>query len=362
MSDVESAPARRVLLHIGAPKSGTTSVQDRLHRNAAELAGHGVLVPRAPADAGAASLAFRAALDLTGVRLGRGRAYADGWWPRLVEALAAHDGVSVVSDEAFVRADDAAASRAVADLRATGARIEVVYTARDLGRQLVSSWLEGLKHGGTEPFAAYLATARAGGLKPMRAYDLPTVLGRWTAAAGDPARVHLVTVPPEAGDRSLLWSRFLAVADVDPAWTPADAVRANGAVGLPEAQFLRALNQRLGPHARRGGRCHAAVQDVVARGLADRPSARVRLDPAHAGWVGDLTDTWVAWVRGAGIDVVGDLADLAPAPTGVGDWVDPDVPVPECLGAADAALRAVRAARAARAGPAGRQSGRSPSA
>ncbi|QCW49240.1 hypothetical protein FE634_00285 [Nocardioides dongxiaopingii] len=340
--------AGRVVLHVGAPKSGTTYLQSRLHRNAASLAAHGVLVPRADAADGPASLAFRAALDLTGVRLGRGRGYTDGWWDRLVAVVGDHvatGGPAVVSDEAFVRADAAAVARALADLRGTGATLEVVYTARDLARQLVSGWLEGLKHGGTRTFGAYLEAARDGELGAVRAYDVAAVLGRWAEALGDAGRVHLVTVPPEGGDRSLLWTRFLGVAGLDPAWAPVEAARSNDAVGLPEAQFLRVLNERLGAAASRGGRLHAVVQDVVREGLAERGSPRVRLDPRHAGWVEERTSDWLAWARGSGVDVVGDLDDLRPAPVDPATWEDPDRTVPAALDAADAALAAVRAAR-----------------
>ena len=38
--------AERVVLHIGAMKSGTTYIQDRLNANAEALARHGILVPR----------------------------------------------------------------------------------------------------------------------------------------------------------------------------------------------------------------------------------------------------------------------------------------------------------------------------
>ncbi|GAA5140265.1 hypothetical protein GCM10023340_00110 [Nocardioides marinquilinus] len=345
---------RRVVLHVGAPKSGTTHLQSRLNRNADALAAHGVLVPRAPADDGPASLAFRAALDLTGVRLGRPRRYTDGWWPRLVEAVTTHDGTSVVSDEALVRCTDATAARAVRDLAAGGAEVHVVYTARDLARQLVSGWLEGLKHGQSLTYGDYLARARDGGLKPLRTYDLPTVLARWAGVLGHPERVHLVTVPPAGADRDLLWQRFTAAAGLDPAWAPRPARRSNDAVGLPEAQFLRALNERLGDDARRGGRWHATVRDVVVgRGLAGRDSPRVRLDPAHHGWVAALTATWLAQVRASGVDVVGDLADLEPVRTDAADWVDPDRVVPAAVGAADAALGALAALAAPSGEPVG---------
>ncbi len=337
---------RRVVLHIGAPKSGTTYVQSRLHRNAAELAEHGVLVPRARPGEGPASLGFRAALDLTGVRMGRGRAYSDGYWPRLVDLVAEHPGVSVVSDEAFVRADDAAARRAVAELGAAGAEVDVVYTARDLARQLVSGWLEGLKHGRSQPFAAYLDAARSDLLKAMRAYELPPVLGRWRDAlaegVGERGRLHLVTVPPEGADRSLLWTRFLDPAGIDPAWTPAPAARANAAVGLAEAQLLRLLNERLGDDARRGRRLHGVVRDVVVgQGWAGDDATRVRLDPGHADWVAQRTTAWTDWVRHSGVRVVGDLADLVPAPVDPAAWTDPDEPRPGVAAGVEAAHAAV---------------------
>ncbi|WP_148613992.1 hypothetical protein [Nocardioides rubriscoriae] len=340
----------RVVLHVGAPKSGTTYVQSRMQRNHDTLLAHGVLVPQGSSEDGPATLMFRAALDLTGIRLHRGRAYTDGRWDRLVEATRAHPGTTWISDEAFVRADDAAAARAVRELGGDGAaEVHVVYTARDLGRALVSAWLENLKHGGSEPFAKFLERARTGGLKVLRGFALDTVLGRWAGAVGDPARVHLVTLPPEGGDRTLLWTRFLAVARVDAAWAPLEAVRTNDSVGLAEAQFLRALNERLGGAARRGGPLHAAVRDVVvSRGLSPRSattSAKVRLDPRHEPWVGALTERWTAWVRASGIDVVGDLAELATVPLDPAAWADPDVVVPDALAAADAALDAVRRAR-----------------
>ena len=55
---------RRVYLHIGAPKTGTTYVQDRLSRNSRMLAQHGVHFPgRAPLTS-PGMFHFRAALDL----------------------------------------------------------------------------------------------------------------------------------------------------------------------------------------------------------------------------------------------------------------------------------------------------------
>lgn len=329
---------RRVLLHIGAPKSGTTYVQSRLNRNAATLAEHGVLVPLGESGDRPQQLVFRAALDLTGIRLNHGREFADGYWQRLVDTVGAHHGTAVLSHEAFVRADEAAVARAVAEL-GEGAELHVVYTARDLARSLVSGWLEGLKHGGTDSLEAHLTRARDDELPLRTAFDVPTLLGRWLAHL--PAeRVHVVTLPPTGGDRSLLWSRFLTVGGLDLAWTPREARAANESVGVAEAQVLLALNVALGGRNERGRSLHPLVRDVVAGALAGRGTPRIELPPAHHGWVADDAAATCTWLDASGVDVVGDLDDLRPPAVDAETWVDPALPHPGVAEAAAAALAA----------------------
>ena len=56
--------------------------------------------------------------------------------------------------------------------------------------------------------------------------------------------------------------------------------------------------------------------------LAQRPDmTKVTLPPAAFPWAEDVTDEWIEWVRGSGIDVIGDVEDLRPVPpppTGAG--------------------------------------------
>ena len=202
---------RRVFLHIGAPKTGTTALQTRLQGNAASLLERGVLVPMGEQGSGKrpAGLVLRAALELTGVTLGQRPEALVGEWDRLVEQVTATPyETTIISHEAFVRCDAATAATAVRDLGA-GAEAHVVYTARDLGRQLVSGWLEGLKNGGDDDLATHLARARSGDLPLRHAFDIPQVLGRWLDHV--PAeRIHLLTVPPPGGDRDLLCLRSIA--------------------------------------------------------------------------------------------------------------------------------------------------------
>jgi len=331
----------RVVLHVGTPKSGTTYLQSRLVANVAALAEHDVHVPVAPPAQGRDTYAFRAALDLTGVRMGRGPGYSAGWWDRLVTDAAAGSGTWLVSHESFSRCEPEHAARAVEELGRGGAEVSVVVTARDLGRTLVSGWVEGVKHGSTLRLAEYLERARDGDLPILAQLDLARLAEVWTGVL-PPDRVHVVTAASDGGERDLLWTRFLAACGVDPAWAPEDARRANDALGLPETQVLLALNRELGQAARRGSRFHDLLRGtVVGRGLAGRDSERVRLDPAHVAWVTRVSRDWVGAVVAAGVVVTGDLDDLRPAPVDAGSWVDPDVPHPDVAVAAAAALKAV---------------------
>ena len=340
---------RRVFLHIGAPKTGTTALQTRLQRNAATLSEHGVLVPMGEQGSGRrpAGLVLRAALELTGATLGQRPETLVGEWRRLVEQVTASPyETTIISHEAFVRCDAESAARAVRDL-GVGAEVHVVYTARDLGRQLVSGWLEGLKNGGDDDLTTHLARARSGDLPLRNAFDIPQVLGRWLDHV--PAeRIHLVTVPPPGGDRDLLWRRFADLVGLEDAWAPQAAGRTNESVGVPEAQVLLALNRALEGSSRRGRPHHKLVRRHVARVLVGRDSPRVEAPPRDADWLSAQVDEWISWTAGSGVDVVGDLDELRPEPTDPRTWTDPDVPHP---GLTEAAVEALASVVAEVAGP-----------
>ncbi|WP_323791104.1 hypothetical protein [Nocardioides sp.] len=331
--------SRRVHLHIGAPKTGTTAIQTRLQRNAANLARHGVLVPRGTG-ARPAGLAFRASLELMGMVMGQDPALIEGSWDELVGQVHGHDGPVVISHEGFVRCDEDAVARVVEAL-GHEAELHVIYSARALGRQLVSGWLEGLKNGGTTDLATHFDRARTGELWLQASFDVPAVLGRWLTHL--PAeRVHLVTVAPPGGDRSALWRRFGSLTGIDDSWVPTQPSRINESFGIPEAQVLLALNRLLDGSNRRGGPHQRVVRrTVVGQGLAGRDSPRPGVPPSETEWLDAEIERWIAWVLASGVDVVGDLAELRSDPVPVADWVDPDVPHPATTEAALAALTAL---------------------
>src|SRR3954452_21363946 len=79
--------SRRVYVHVGAPKTGTTYLQDRLARNARSLAQHDVHVPTGSSFVIPATFHFRAALDLLGQDWGGPPGHAAGSWETMVKRI-----------------------------------------------------------------------------------------------------------------------------------------------------------------------------------------------------------------------------------------------------------------------------------
>ena len=313
-----------VYLHIGAPKTGTTYLQDRLSRNAASLADHDVHFPGRSALVSPGLFHFRAALDLLGQDWGGAPGHAEGSWEALVRRVRRKSGTVVISHEILAPAAPDHVARAMADL---GPDVHVVYTARDLGRQVPAAWQESIKQGRRWRYSSFVRRMERGKTWFSRAFDLPTVLGRWGAHV-PPEHVHLVTVPPSESARpgDDLWHRFCRVVGIDPAWAPEQSDRANVSLGVAEAAVLRRLNKQLDRMARRESAYDGLIRSMLAEDVLARGSSpRITLPPTAFEWVDRTTSTWIEYIEQSGIDVVGDVEELRPAkPDPEGSWRDPD--------------------------------------
>ncbi len=320
-----SAP-RRVFLHVGAPKTGTTYLQDRLSLNARSLARHGVHVPTGSRLVSPALFQFRAAIDLLDQDWGGAPGHADGAWDALVKKVRTIDGTVLVSHETLAPARAEAVARAKRDLSAGGAELHVVYTVRDLGRQVPAAWQESIKQGRTWGYATFVKKFRRRSVWFAHAFDLPAVLGRW-AEGLPPERVHLVTVPPSGTPGDLLWTRFCQVTGVDPAWAPRPSDRRNASMGSAETEVVRTLNEALDRKVRRGADYDYLIRNLLAEDslvTGSTTSPPVRMPPSLLPWAQEETARWRTWVQASGIDVVGDLDELEPRPVAEEDWTDPD--------------------------------------
>ena len=134
-----SRMSRVVYLHVGAPKTGTTYLQDRLALNKAALARHGVHYPLQ-----LHASQFRPALDLLEMPWGGLQVDVDGEWDAPDAPGPPAQRHRVVSHEILAAAKPQQVRRAMAGLE--GSEVHLVYSARDLARQIPAEWQEGIKH------------------------------------------------------------------------------------------------------------------------------------------------------------------------------------------------------------------------
>ncbi|GAB3865764.1 hypothetical protein GCM10028801_36770 [Nocardioides maradonensis] len=303
--------ARRVVLHVGTMKSGTSYVQAALFAQHARLAEAGVLVPgRRWSDQS------DAVHDL--VSSGPGDR-----WAALTASVAEHPGDAVISMEYLGPIREATADRV---LEAFGAeRVEVVITARDLNRTLVSMWQETIQNGRSWTWVDYRADAEAaapgsGGVPPeatragrsfWRQQHLARIVDAWVRRVGAD-RVTLVTLPHPGAPAGVLAERF-----VDATSLPLDpslpVPRRNESLGLASTLVLRDLNAALdadglGFPAGQRLRKFLIAKKTLSALAGDEP----RLGLAVDDWVRAQTEATVARVRASGVRVAGDLADLTP--------------------------------------------------
>ena len=321
--------AKRVYVHVGAPKTGTTYLQDRLALNAASLRRHGYRYPT-----GTHADMFLPALNLLDRPWGGMRPQAEGEWDALVRRAWRARGTVVISHEILAGAKPAEASRALRDL--SFADVHVVYSARDVARQVAAEWQEQLKHQRKVSFRTFLEQIREATDQRRatrwfwRVQGLPGVLERWGNGLA-PDHVHLVTVPRPGGPPEQLWQRFCTALGIDPAWAPREGARRNPSIGTAESTLLRRVNARLKEAGLPSEQYRALVRQlVVHETLAARPDMTpVTLPPDAYDWAEEVAQGWVDWAKGAGVDVVGDLDELRPVrPPAGSEWHDPDRPRP----------------------------------
>ena len=303
----------RVFVHIGAPKTGTTYLQQVLNKNRQALRKVGVLYPRVAGDAHHTAL-----WDLRG--LAERRDFGQdirGHWAKAVRAAAEWDGpTTVLSSELFVYADAKLAARVLAAF--PGSEVHVIYTARDLVRQVPAVWQERIKNRQTLPYDQFLADvtgkAETGMAKTFwNAQGAPAALQRWSQGL-DRRLVHVVTAPPSGAAPEELWYRFARVIGVDGRDFAANVPAVNTSLSVTAAELLRRFNLRHGEHM-----SILRYRKLVRRGLLDilteavPDESRLSLSEADRHALIVSAEQSVAALQRAGYDLSGSWDDLIPS-------------------------------------------------
>jgi hypothetical protein len=334
---------RRVVLHIGEPKTGTTFLQQVLWRNRAELSAQGVvLAGHHPQDH------YRATQDLHGAPINPSDP-AGSWtgeWDILAGQAKLAPSVAVISHELFSAADARAVQRAVTSLQPS--EVHVALTVRDMATLLPAEWQETVKHRNARRYEDWLSdvidtesvSADRRRYWFWRVHDTAAILELWSRYV-PPERVHVITAAPRSADPGLLWRRFAGVLGVDPAAADLSRARANASLGLPEIEFLRRMNEALAADIPDWYYMWRVKEGVAHEALAARSAGeRVILPPDRLDWAREYADGLIAGLKGASYDLVGDLEELRPSGPGRGSVNPADQPTELVL---DAAVQAVAA-------------------
>jgi hypothetical protein len=319
---------RKVILHVGAPKTGTSYVQDLLFSHREALAAEGVLYPADRFDAH-----FLAALDLMELQWGGLEKQAVGAWDRLAEQVRGWDGTVIISHEILATATPAQVKRAFESF-GDGVDVHVLLSARDLVRQIPAEWQENVKHRRVVGYRDFLDKitdpSRRGTLASWfwGVQEVPDILERWGALL-PPEQVHVVTVPPPGAPRGLLWERFASVFGIDAEKYAKPTGRDNPSMGVPETALIRRINERVNNGVLANEDYRQFVRELLAHQNLSRrrDSPRLMLPPDVRAWAEQLSETWIQVLADKGYDVVGSLDDLRPAPASEeAAFVDPDAP------------------------------------
>ena len=314
MVSKELHPPRRVVLHVGLHKTGTTYLQQLFKANRDALAEQGVYYPGA-ADEPSHHMA---AWDLRGRRATGGRDQRQvGQWDALCAAVAGSAlDTALISAESLSVLTPKQAVQAVASF--PDHDVSVVVTCRDLGRVLVSAWQEGIKNDLTMTWPEFAAAVRdpaARGRNPARGFwinhDLGAILATWRAAL--PAKdIHVVTLPPAGTPPQELVARMAKVVGFAPESLSDPAARDNTSLGVAGTELVRRLNEALDHRLNQRQHTHFVRALLVPHLAGPGVDVRYGLPAEELEWVEAEARRQMDAVRDGGHPVVGELDDLMP--------------------------------------------------
>lgn len=321
-----SEPSHGVaVLHVGAPKTGSTYLQSVLWNNRDALLAAGVHV--LGNDQGEH---HRASHDLRGARFNPSDPGVDwtGAWDRMAAWAAESPAPTVVvSEEKLASVTPEQAQRAVATLAPR--TVHVVYVTRDLPGLLPSEWQEYVKHGTSTTYGAWAASVLGSATEGpgawfWKVHDLESVVARW-ATAVPREHIHVITMPGSRAPRDEIWRRFCTVLDCPPEVATELDMSANPSLGLVGAEVLRRVNAALPPELPQWHRV-GVVRDVLANEVLNplSPPGRPPLPRDLVDDVLDRAQRTRSLLGDLGCDVIGDADELAPDPARLEGADDPD--------------------------------------
>lgn len=233
----EAAPDR--IIHIGAPKCGSTALQATFHANREQLHAAGVRYIGRPVHWIEAAKAAAGVPD----RITRKVPPIRHWRQLVAEVEASRGSTALISSEWFSSASDAAVAAILDDLDRR--RVRAVLVVRPIAKILPSAWQQGLKLGGHQRFAEWLHTVLHQADDPRsqrfwRIHRHDALARRWASALG-PDRLTVIVADDR--DPDFVVSAFSKLLGLGPGILARAPERTNPSLSAFEAEVLAELNR-----------------------------------------------------------------------------------------------------------------------
>jgi hypothetical protein len=338
-------PAGSRLVHIGFPKTGTTSLQYALDTTRGQLPDYGVEYPGKERYHKAAGVYISQAIP----RRGDPPVKESDWTTLVAQADQARDKRVMISSEWLSETPDDGVRRLVNDLGGVG-NVHIVATLRPLVKIMPSAWQQYLQNGNRVPYDKWLK-----GMLFTEPYEWPTpsfwrrhrhgeILTRWAQFAG-PENVTAIIV--DSRDHGLLLRQFESLLGLPNGFLkPQPPDKDNRSLSWPEAEMLRLVNKTV----RERDWPDAVFRSIVRLGVVERMTGmrsvaddmpKIGMPKWAAEKASELGADAAATIDGLGIRVIGDLESLGRMPSDDETGERPPAMVPAGI-AAEAILAAIQ--------------------
>ena len=318
----KALPANSIMLHIGAHKTGTTSLQAALFAASKQLEEQGVINLVADGDE-TANPAARAVQRLPSS--GSAGAPVDyNVWTTLVRQAQAYPNQLVsISAEAFAVSESLVIKQIVNDLGLD--RLQVVITLRPLGKILPSQWQQDL-HGAwlSVEFEEWLRQTlkEARPIKKIGPLQVPhqfwfrhrhdALLQRWIDAVG---RDRITLVVADDQRKSSLLEHFEKLLSLSAGTLTSTGITRNQSMTLPEMQIRQRYGEQLesselGKKIVAQSRYHKALRILRKMRPENENDARLIVPAWSYERVGEIQHEMVERMQASGVAVIGTLNQL----------------------------------------------------
>lgn len=343
MAELQAVPEGSRLVHIGFPKTGTTSVQGALQLARPNLTEHGVEYP------GRGRYHKAAGVYISGATGRKGDPPVnDSRWATLVRQVNSSGANRVViSSEWMVETKPDGIRRLVEDFG--GDHVHIVATLRPIVKILPSAWQQYLQNGHTFTWEQWLR-----GMLLDKPYNKPTptfwrrhrhdeILARWAEIAGPD---HVTAIVVDSHDHSLLLRQFETMLALPEGFlVPEPPAKDNRSLTWSEAEMVRGVNAFFAERGWPDSLYRSVVRQGIVQDLAGlRPDAgnlaKIPMPRWAAERATEIGQGIAENIARLGINVVGDLDSLGEMPTTFDDAADPPAMVPATI-AASAIISAI---------------------